>query len=310
MNLQLTGQGFDAAEFAGLRGALERRLQERGCHLGAGYDICVAQDAAMRPDEYALQGGETGALVRAGGISGAYAGLGRLLRLSRFDGRGGFLPFVGERGLRPQNAIHGMYFASHFGNFYEAAPPREVENLIEDLALRGCNALMVWYDMHQYAGVDDPASMKMIARLKRLLQCARRAGMQTVFGTLANEAFAASPAAMRAEWRAQNGYFREPGGHYHVEICPNKPGGLAEILRQRREVLGAFVDAPIDFVSIWPYDQGGCTCEKCAPWGANGFLKTASALAGLYREALPGAKILLSTWYFDRFIAGEWAAFK
>jgi hypothetical protein len=42
--------------------------------------------------------------------------------------------------------IHGMYFASHFFNFYHVAPIEQVYRLQEDLALRGCNALMAWYD--------------------------------------------------------------------------------------------------------------------------------------------------------------------
>jgi hypothetical protein len=72
-------------------------------------------------------------------------------------------------------------------------------------------------------------------------------------------------------------------------------------------MLEAFQDLDIGCVWIWPYDQGGCTCARCAPWGANGFLKTARAEAGVIRECCPDARIVLSTWYFDRFTSGEWA---
>jgi hypothetical protein len=35
----------------------------------------------------------------------------------------------------------------------------------------------------------------------------------------------------------------------------------------------------LGFIVMWPYDQGGCTCSHCAPWGTNGFLKVAEPLA-------------------------------
>ena len=188
-------------------------------------------------------------------------------------------------------------------------PLRRVYDILDGMALRGCNALMAWYDMHHYTGVNDPESEKMIHRLKSIYRYALKLGMKLCFGTLANEAFDGTPDALKADWHAVNGYKTQPVGHYHVEICPNAPGGMEEILRQRRDVLRAFSDIPFDYVSYWPYDQGGCTCEKCAPWGANGFLKLAPEYRRVVEEEMPGAQILCATWGFDRFIDGEWDAF-
>ncbi len=305
--IRLVCRDMEPQSVSVLRSAVGRRLRERGC-APEGLPLYIGTDAALQEDEYRIRGGADAAEITAGGVIGAFSGVGEYLRLCSFDGRGGFAPFVGEYTLKPDNPIHGMYFASHFQNFYEAAPVEEVLQVIEDLALGGCNALAVWYDMHQYTDVDSPASVEMIARLKAFFCHAALTGMKTVFLTLANESFSTSDPAIRAEWWVQNGYYRAPGGHYHVEICPNKPGGLEEILRQRRRVMEAFSDAPIDYLSIWPYDQGGCTCAKCTPWGSNGFLKTLDALHGLYAEILPEAKILCSTWYFDRFVR-EWDSF-
>lgn len=53
-------------------------------------------------------------------------------------------------------------------------------------------------------------------------------------------------------------------------------------------------------VCIWPYDQGGCGCARCQPWGARGFMRCVESVGTLAREKLPGAKIVLSTWYMDR----------
>ena len=308
--LMLKNEGLNQQAFQVLKSAVCRRLAERECALSEpGLEVVLMVDGQMQEDEYRVEANSRRVCVVSGGVSGSFAGVGDYLRKSAFDGRGGCTPFEGTLALRPDNPIHGMYFATHFQNFYEAAPLDQVRSIIEDLALCGCNALMVWYDMHQFTDVDTPDSLAMIARLKAMLRHAAAVGMKTVFTTLSNESFSNSPENLRAEWAEQNGYFKSPEGHYHVEICPNREGGMEEILRQRRRVMEAFSDVRLDYISVWPYDQGGCTCNKCAPWGANGFLKTLDALCELYAEVVPNSRVLCSTWFFDRFVKGEWDAF-
>lgn len=224
-------------------------------------------------------------------------------------GAGKFLRDPAWRGTSvPAKPIRAIYFATHFHNFYHDAPIEKVNRYIEELALWGCNTLTVWFDMHHYTGLAEPAAQAMIARLRAMLRTAERVGMRPGLMLLANESYATSPQELRADWTAgHDGYTMEPCGHYHVEICPNQPGGLELILRWRTEMLDAFRDVNFGFIVIWPYDQGGCTCAKCAPWGANGFLKVAEPLARRLRQRYPGAKLVLSTWYFDHFTTGEWA---
>ncbi len=271
--------------------------------------ITLRSDPRIHEDEYQIDAKRENAILTAGGISGIFAAMGDYLRHCSFDGQGNCLPFEGHFSQKPSNPIHGIYFASHFRNFYEMAPIEQIYELIEDLALRGCNALMLWYDMHQFDEINTPDSLRLIARMKQCMNHATLVGMKTVFETLANEAFRTSPMNLRAEWSIQNGYTQRPTGHYHVELCPNKDGGLDEILRQRRTVMNAFSDTKIDYISIWPYDQGGCTCDKCAPWGTRGFLKAVHALVSLYKDIRPDACCLCATWYFDRFTEGEWDGF-
>ena len=250
----------------------------------------------------------------AGGEGFEIADAGGGVRITARDGRG-LLYGVGKhlrdpawRGVTaPQKPIRAMYFATHFHNFYHDAPLEEVTQYIEDLALWGCNTLTVWFDMHHYQGIADPPAQAMVARLRALLGKAQELGMSPGLMMLANEAYASSPGPLRADWTAgHDGYFAGPVGHFHVEICPNKPGGLDLILRWRAEVLDALSGVNFDFLVIWPYDQGGCTCAACAPWGSNGYLKVAEPLARLLRERYPKAKLVLSTWYFDQFTRSEW----
>ena len=207
----------------------------------------------------------------------------------------------------PEKKFRAIYFATHFHNYYHDAPVDEVRRYVEELALWGCNTLMVWFDMHHYSGIQDPAAQAMIRRLHDILLSAQECGMTIGLCALANESFSDSPPELRADWTAgHDGYTSELCGHYHVEICPNKPGGLDLILEYRRQMLRQFSDLDIGILSVGPYDQGGCTCTQCAPWGANGFLKTAKSVAGLMREFFPKAATILVTWYLDKFTTGEW----
>ncbi|MFC1451947.1 hypothetical protein ACFLSJ_01220 [Verrucomicrobiota bacterium] len=291
---------------------LKGRITER-CGVAAsegdedGLRISLLLDSSIGTEGFLIEG-DTGDAVRIVGNDecGLLYGAGKFLRDCRFgDGELAVGPWRGTSA--PAMDVRGMYFASHFHNFYHDAPVEKIQRYVEDLALSGCNALSVWFDMHHFNGIDDPAARAMIERLRATLRAAQAVGISPGLTTLSNEGYANSPEELRADWTAgHDGYTRPPGGHYHREICPHKPGGLEFILKTRREMLEAFNDLNIGYVWIWPYDQGGCTCSECKPWGANGFLKTAEPVASLVRELCPGAKTVLSTWYFDHFTSGEW----
>lgn len=291
---------------------LRRRLCERTgiAAVPAGKAECRVV-LTVRPgigtEGFRIKDGPAGEIVIAGNDPrGVMYGVGKFLRDCRFEARG-FVPAPWRGESVPVKPVRGMYFASHFHNFYHNAPIPELVRYVEDLALWGCNALSVWFDMHHYAGIRDPEAQRMVRRLTAILAAAQRVGISPAHTSLSNEGFSNSPKRLRADWTAgHDGYFREPGGHYHVEVCPNQPGGLELILKYRRQMIDAFKGIEPEYFWIWPYDQGGCTCSRCTPWGSNGFLKTAEAVAGVIRAYFPRCKIILSTWYFDHFVKGEW----
>ncbi|MBE6600866.1 MAG: hypothetical protein E7640_06725, partial [Ruminococcaceae bacterium] len=268
--MKLTNISMNAESFEILKKCAERVLGLRKIGLGEGFEVTFSLDSALTDERYVIASDSDRASLRAADDLALFAAFGRFLRLSRFDGRGGFTPFVGKLDFTPKTHLRGMYFATHFENFYHTAPLEKIYEVIEDLALRGCNSLLVWFDMHHFTSMRDEGAQKLVSRLRAILGYANRLGMGGSLTMLSNEGFSTSPADLRAEWQVQNGYFAEPDSHYHVEICPSKPGGIEEILRARREMLEHFTDLKIDYVVYWPYDQGGCTCRDCAPWGSNG----------------------------------------
>jgi len=311
MTFTLLTANLPADAAAAMSRALGRILTVRGLTLAdtADYTIEVTLDPTLQNDRYIITPNAKGATLRAASVCACFAALGKLLYMSTFDGEGGFIPSSTPVDFTPKDPVRGMYFATHFHNFYHNAPLEEVYSVIEDLALRGGNSLLVWFDMHHYTSMQDPAAAAQVKRLRAILAYANTVGMGGALTMLSNEGFASSPESLRAEWEAQNGYFARPDSHYHVELCPSREGGIEEILRQRREMLEAFRDLRIDYVIYWPYDQGGCTCEKCAPWGANGFVRLLPHFKALVHEMMPNTRVIVSAWYFDRFTTGEWEGF-
>lgn len=294
---------------------LARRLAERtglAARRTAAGDADILLDLApgLPPDSFRFGALPSGGIHLSGGDGrGLISAAGCFLRRSLLEP--GRLGLTAWRGTDiPDRPWRGMYFATHFHNFYHDAPLDKVARYIEELALYGCTTLNVWFDLHHYPGIDDPAAQAMIRRLRAMLEAAQGVGIGAGLTTLANEGWSTTPDALKATNATDADYFQSPSGFYHTEVCPSRTGGLDLILRNREEVLKAFAGIDFTNVWIWPYDQGGCTCPACKPWGANGFLRTGEAEAALIKRHFPKARIVLSTWLFGNFIKGEWEAFE
>ena len=268
-----------------------------GCDLfaakGRTLKIKLVRKDGYEYESYELKSSGSTVTVSASDSHGLMYGLGRVLHRSSFWG-GKVVPGDMDGLRRPEKPVRGIYFATHFRNFYESAPLEEIRDYVEELAMWGYNAMVVWFDMHQYTGIDDPAARDMISRLAFILKAGRAVGMKSGLTMLANEGYKTTPKELRASRVPYTGF-------YGCEICPSKPGGTELIVRNRVEMLKVFASLgiPVDSVWLWPYDQGGCTCPDCSPWGGNGFVKLTKVLAGEIRALLPSTSIVLSTWVFD-----------
>ncbi len=303
IRIETEGNGIPAV----LPSMLGVRISERcpvEVNTGGTPDLVIAltYDSRIGNEGFRIEDAGPGHIRIAGdGNLGLLAGIGRFLRESRY-GQDGFEPGAWRGTSIPEKPVRGIYFASHFYNYYQEAPLAEVERYVEDLGLWGFNTLHVWFDMHHFKGIQDPAAQSMLARLRVLHSAARRIGMRIGLCVLGNEAYADSPPELRAEinelWA------------FGVELCPAKPGAADLMLKWFDEEFQAFADLKLDSLSIGPYDQGGCTCEKCRPWGGNGFLDMARKIAQVFRNHSPHGKVILVTWLFDhehhRF-KGDWA---
>lgn len=265
----------------------------------------LAVDGAIGTEGYRIEDRPGGGVRIVGGDDrGVLYGVGRFLRTSRYD-RGGFTPGAWRGQSLPRCDLRGIYLANHFNNYYEAAPAEEVERYIEDLALWGYNLLALGFPHWQYDSYDDPAARRMIDHIHRLMRAAKRVGMRVTIGNALNGGFTSTPAELRCT-PVPDPLGRH--GNFGVNLCPSKPEARAFLLRNWERLLDEFADPSVDMLTFWPYDEGGCGCSECWPWGARGFLSLARSVSAAAHAKRPGIRILLSTWTFDTPPDGEWAA--
>lgn len=299
-------EGVEEAGFRRVCSVLMRKAKEL-CAVseGEGLTWTFRNDGALAPGAYRISHGEDRVILEASERLGLISAAGRVLQegIRREEG---FLPGAFAGTFAPKCAFSGIYFASHFGNYYVNAPLEDVLRYVEDLALWGCGMLRVWFDFHTYTGIDDPAAQPVLDRLEKILRTAQSLGMKIGYILLGNEGYRTTPEALKAEWRVGNGYFREPRGHYHTEVCPSTPEGMELIVKTRLEFLDRFREIPPGILAPFVYDQGGCTCPNCAPWAANGYVKVLKALVPEIRKRWPECRIGFCVWYLDRFVNGEW----
>jgi hypothetical protein len=271
----------------------------------------LAIEPGVGAEGFKIAGGPRGTIrILGNDARGLLYGVGKFLHTATYD-RQGFTPGSWRGASVPKMPVRGIYFATHFQNYYQVAPIEEVQQYVEDLALWGPNSFLVWFGMEEFNGIDDPKAQAMLARLRALLKIVKDLGLNASLGCIANDGYRNSPVELRADSGTVN------HAHYHTkmgpslynlgnELCPSKPGVPEMELGFCKEKFNAFKSIGLDYWFIAPYDNGGCTCAKCAPWGANGYLRTAEPLARAYRQAFPMGKVVLSLWYFDRWGIGEW----
>lgn len=281
--------------------AVANRHAGNGVGFPEAIPVRLCRDGLLPGGAYRIERGDAEIRVFGGDRIGLIHGAGRVLHRGRT---------VKSETCVPAKEFRGIYFATHFYNYYQTAPVEKIVDYIEELALWGCNVIAMWFDMHHFTGLDDPAAQELLMRLKTYTAAARGIGMKVMLLMLANEYYAGAPKELLAENSTDGtGYFTKMCGFYYTELCPAKAVSRKLLLSSHREVLEQFADVGLDYISFGPYDQGGCTCADCRPWGAKGYVDTALMLTEDAKKVFPAAGFILSTWRFDGFTHGEWDAF-
>lgn len=99
------------------------------------FKIELAVEPGIGTDGFRIADGPGDSVCITGNDSrGLLFGVGKFLRTSRYD-RGGFMPSTWRGTSKPDKPVRGIYFATHFNNFYHDAPVEEVQSYVEELEL-------------------------------------------------------------------------------------------------------------------------------------------------------------------------------
>ena len=278
---------------------MERQISQR-CNArpssgdSAQLSIELMIDHNLGSETFQIVDGKAGVIRIIGGDErGVLYGVGKFLRTSRYD-LGGFASGQWRGMSKPDCPVRAVYLATHFNNFYEAAPIEEVMRYIQDLGLWGNNTILINYPSWQFNDPQDESARIWVERFRTVLAGATQCGLQIGLVQSANQGYKNTPDALRGT--------PVPGkrrGNFGVNLCPSKSPARKTLLRIHGDLFNQFTDIGLDYFVLWPYDEGGCACSRCWPWGARGYLEISKDLATLVHKKFPNCKTILSTWGFE-----------
>ncbi len=274
---------------------LERHIQKR-IPLESDADglrIELEIDAGIgAPESYQITSSCQGYVITGTDCLGLYYGIGKFLHSAKWS-ETDFVPHPPKGVIEPACSFRATYFAIHFYNWYQQAPTEELEGYVEEMLLWGYSTIIAVLPVVNLSTFDDPLYGKSVAKLKRVFSLARKFGMKVGMISTVNQGLKTAPDSLSASYEL----WRSPAKNHF--ICPSKPEGLAYIKNIWKTILDDFLDIGLDYFITWPYDEGGCSCPDCRPWGARGYVNTCIALNELAKSLYPNIQIIISTWLFD-----------
>jgi len=223
---------------------------------------------------------------------GLYYGIGKFLHTATWTDEK-FIPKTTAGVQTPDCSYRAIYFSVHFYNWYQMALIEDLKKYLRDMLLWGYNVVMLIIPLVNISSTEDGIFRTSVERTRVIFQLAKEYGMKLCLGITPNQGVLSTPDELLA---GKLEGFPNAG----KLVCPSNPNGMAHLKEIWCKMLEQYTDIGLDYIQLWPYDEGGCSCEECHPWGANGYCK---ASIGVYEEArkyYPNAKYVVGTWLFDQ----------
>ena len=233
--------------------------------------------------------------VRGARFRALVAGSGVMLRAMRFGAKS-FDLADGEYRFEPKMKYREVYFARHYDNWYHRASVDEFIRYFEDLMLWGMNAVHdpIAYPIVDVAKATESDRVAYLASSKAL-------GLRAVeldVDLSARGGGNKGPQNLPEKYRSLHHY--KGKGFTTFNVCPARPGALEYLKGLHRDSCEQRKDFEYTACRYGPYDEGGCHCDKCYPWGGNGYIKLIEELRDINEAYKPGLKHIVSTWFFDQ----------
>ena len=228
-------------------------------------------------------------------VAGLYYGIGKFLHTAKWSEED-FVPMPPQGVVTPDCDFRATYFSVHFWNWYHTAPTEELEKYLEEIMLWGYNTIVCIVPLVCFDSCDEPAFFEAVNKVRSIFTLAKKVKMKVGLSINPNQGLKTTPHEFDADPSCYDNRCNMAGRN----ICPTIPGAMEYMKYLWVMILKRFTDIGLDYVISWPYDEGGCGCEKCRPWGSNGFAELSRELSKEVKRFYPDSKFIYSTWFFDQ----------
>ena len=212
----------------------ERYKQDVSCES---IKINLAVHECTAPEGFSIEDGDSGSINIAGNdFLGLIYGVGKFLHTSTFNPNA-FIPSTWRGTSAPESKIRGVYFATHFFNWYQSASENEIFRYIEDLALWGINCIFLIYPSNKPISRNNDSSD--IHQLYKFCRAAKALKLKVGILCEANRQFSEFSEEF---WAVKSGQRHK--GH----LCPNIKEAKEDILRNYRNFLEKFSDIGLEYL--------------------------------------------------------------
>ena len=298
LSIDTTALSAAEAVFGKIVPIVKKRIEDRCgtvCVAGgvqADFTLRFAVDETVPAEGFRLADMEGGIQISGADFLALMYGAGQFLHKSHYAPEG-ILPTAWRGESVPQTSKRMIFFAQHFYNWYQCCSADEIREHIEDLVLWGINGVVSVFSCLNLTSWEDPNLQELVDLFHKTLAAARE--MKLKIGIEYSNVDFMVP---RQDVAADKKYMLSQTGNL---ICPSTEEGFAYYQQMLAKILD-FTDefGGLDFITIWSYDEGGCSCDKCWPWGGKGFYNMAHRISKYIRGRYPNIEIWLATWYFGR----------
>ena len=295
MNIKITSNGYTEHQ-----NLLERNIAERIPASFGTEGLCIEisiNSAIGAAESYQICGNGNEWKVVGADVEGLYYGIGKFLHSAKWTEES-FAPKATEGVVTPNSSFRAMYFAVHFNNWYDEAPTEELEKYVEELVLYGYNAIVCIIPIVSINSYEDEFFVRAVEKTRSMFKLAKKLSMKVGIIINPNQGMMNAP----HEWDADPSYEQTDKivrGQLGRNLCPSIPEAFEYLRSIWIKELEQYTDIGLDYVLTWPYDEGGCGCDKCRPWGAKGYANLAIAVNADAKKYYPNSKFVLSTWLYD-----------
>lgn len=276
-----------------LKRVIEERIPYEVADDGMLIELCVDK-AIGKEESFVIEKGNNGWKITGADERGLYYGIGKFLHTAKWSEEN-FVPNPPVGVSTPANDFRAVYTSVHFYNWYHEAPTEELKKYLEEMLLWGHNIIFSIVPLVCFNSCDEPDFFEAVEKNRALFKLAKELGMKVGLIINPNQGLKTTP----AEFAADKSCYDHRGGAGGKNICPSIVGAMEYMRYLWVMQLKRFTDIGLDYVMTWPYDEGGCGCENCRPWGAKAFCDLSTETFKVVKRFYPDAKLILSTWYMD-----------